>query len=138
MFVNPSRRLNFIMSPSQYRLPYQKPLSCSFDITVEGFQDKIIPYENLLIGGSTAFGTGATSSQTNVTGVLRKKYDLDVINLAVPGWTIEQEVITIIKYIDTISPKQIILVNGPNNLALGLPFNYHFCKITMKITLLKN
>jgi len=129
MFVNSSSGLNFIVRPSEYRLPDQKPLNCSFDITVEGFQDKIIPCENLLIGGSTAFGTGATSSQTNVTGVLRKKYDIDVINLAVPGWIIEQEVITIIKYIDTISPKQIILVNGPNNLALGLPFNYHYSKI---------
>ena len=129
MFVNPSRRLTYNMSPAHYNLPLQKPVSCTFDITAEGFQDKIMPCENLLVGASTAFGTGATSPQTNITGVLRNKYEIDIINLSVPGFNIEQEVITIIKHIDTISPKQIVLVNGANNLSLGLPFNYHYVEI---------
>ena len=108
-----------------YNLPNNKDQECTFTISKSGYLDDIKESKIVLIGGSTAFGTGSTGNEKNISGLLRKKYNLDVINLSVPGYNIEQEILTLLKYIDKIRPNKVIFFNGANNLALGLPFDYN-------------
>jgi hypothetical protein len=113
------------LSKHYYNLPDNQDVACRFEIAPYGYLDAIRPCENILVGGSAAFGVGSPGNAWNVSGHLREKYLADVINLAIPGWNIEQEVITLLRYLDAIRPKRILLFDGANNLALALPFDYH-------------
>lgn len=127
---------NFIYSFSRYNMYNYKEgnykfgyasekIECTFNITEDGYLDKIRKADVLLLGGSSAFGVGSKGNDYNISGFLKKKYNIDIINLSIPGWNLEQEVITILRYIEQVKPRQIILFDGANNLAFGLPFDYH-------------
>jgi len=125
MFNIQPGNIKLTMSKQYYNLPDNNDLKCEFIINSDGYLDKIRACNNILIGGSTAFGTGSTGNFENITGFLREKHHIDVLNLAIPGWNIEQEIIALLRNIEAIKPKKIVFFNGANNLAFGLPFNYH-------------
>lgn len=125
MFNMRPGRFQMTLSKQHYNLPENSDVECEFTISPDGHLDNIRPCDNIMIGGSTAFGVGSPGNSQNITGVLRNKYKLDVLNLAIPGWNIEQEVITLLRHIVTINPKKIVFLDGANNLSLALPFNYH-------------
>lgn len=114
-----------VLSKHYYNLPDNEDVRCTFGVSSDGHLDAIRRCDDVLIGGSAAFGMGSPSNSGNITGHLRERYKLDVLNLAVPGWNIEQEVIALLRHVTTIRPKRVVFFDGANNLALALPFDYH-------------
>lgn len=102
-----------------------KSIECVFTISKDGFLDNISYTDVILLGGSSAFGVGSKGSDYNISAFLKNKYGMKIKNLSIPGWNIEQEVITVFKHYEKLKAKKIILFDGSNNLALGLPFDYH-------------
>lgn len=96
-----------------------------FNISKDGYLDEIRQADVLLLGGSSAFGVGALSNETNLSAFLREVHGFDIINLSIPGWNVEQAAITFFKHWERIRPKKCILFDGANNLALGLPYDYN-------------
>jgi hypothetical protein len=107
----------------------KEDIKCSFDISKDGYLDEIRKADTVFMGGSSAFGVGSKGNEHNISGILKNEYGYDIINLAIPGWNVEQAVITFLKHIERINPKRIILFDGANNLAFGLPFDYHNLQI---------
>jgi len=133
MFNMRSGNTKITLSKHYYNLPGNSDFECEFTISSDGYLDDIRQCNNVLIGGSMAFGMGCSGNSENISGFLRKKYQIDILNLAIPGWNIEQEVITLLRYITTIKPQKIVFLNGANNIAFGLPFDYHNYKISPDI-----
>jgi len=115
---------SFVMLPERYNLPQGQPLEVDFKISSSGYLDDIKPADIVLCGGSAAFGTGATSEAKNISGHLRAKYAYDVVNLAIPGYRVAQEVLTLIQHLDKLQAKTVILFHGTNDMALAFPFSY--------------
>jgi len=107
----------------------KEDIKCSFDISKDGYLDEIRKADTVFMGGSTAFGVGSKGNEHNISSFLKNEYGYDIINLAIPGWNVEQAVITFLIHIERINPKRIILFDGANNLAFGLPFDYHNLQI---------
>lgn len=123
---NFSRYNMYNYKQGQYSFNYSKQrIPCTFDISKDGFLDSIDYTDVIFLGGSSAFGVGSNGNGYNVSAFLKNKYGINIKNLSIPGWNIEQEVITIFKHYEKLKPKKIILFDGSNNLALGLPFDYH-------------
>ena len=79
----------------------------------------------LILGGSTAFGVGASSDSKTISGILSKKTKYNFLNLAGRGYSGLQESITLISNIDEISRsniKKIIIFSGLNDLYLNSSF----------------
>tara|TARA_E500000178_G_scaffold175346_1_gene174313 strand:- start:1373 stop:2446 length:1074 start_codon:yes stop_codon:yes gene_type:complete len=79
----------------------------------------------LILGGSTAFGVGASKDEKTITGILEKKTKYNFLNLAGRGYSGLQESISLISNIDEISTsniKKIIIFSGLNDLYLNSSF----------------
>ena len=114
------------LEEGDYNFDYSKEvIKCCFNISKDGYLDDIIKADTILMGGSSAFGVGSKGNGYNISSFLKKDYGHNIINLAIPGWNIEQSVITLLKHIEIIKPKRVILFDGANNLAFGLSFDYH-------------
>lgn len=125
MFSQKPGSYSFHMSPKAYNLPGNSPQAVQFKVAESGHLDLIEKAEVIIAGGSMAYGIGCTSNEKNACSLLKQKLQKKIINLAVPGYNIAQEVITILKYLDDIQPKTIVLIDGANDLALGLSENYN-------------
>lgn len=125
MFVIKPGKHSFDMSRVFYNLPGNEDIPVCFEICDDGYLDRVRNSELVLLGGSVAFGTGSTGNEYNISGYLKNTYGWDVVNLAIPGFNIEQEVITIVKHLEAINPNRIAIFDGCNNLALAMPFDYH-------------
>jgi hypothetical protein len=76
----------------------------------------------LLLGGSTAFGVGATSDQNTVSGYLEKKLDYNFLNLSGRAFTGFQEIISTlcnIEDLEKLTVKKIIIFSGINDIYLS-------------------
>ena len=121
-----SRYNMYNIEEGNYDFNYSKEnIKCQFNISKDGYLSDIKKADTIFMGGSTAFGVGSKGNNYNISGFLKNNFSHDIINLAIPGWNIEQSVITLLKHIEKIKPKRIIIFDGANNLALGLPFDYH-------------
>jgi lysophospholipase L1-like esterase len=93
-----------------------------------GFRDKpLLPrkdneYRILILGGSTAWGLGASSNEKTVAGALESQlnrssdnYSYRVMNGAYPGWQSRQELTTLMEFYDEFDPDLIIAVTGWND-----------------------
>ncbi len=114
----------FTMYPGRYNLPNNEPLDVEWKVDNSGFLDPIRRADVLFCGGSSAFGTGTSSYKLNVSNTLKNKFGYDIINLSIPGFNAAQEVITILKHLDEVKPKTIVLFHGSNDIAGAFPFNY--------------
>ncbi len=88
-------------------------------------------YKVILIGGSAAWGFGASSNSTTIAGYLEEflseKYHLDsryhgvqVINLAQVNQTITQDLIELVHYLPIIKPNLVVGMNGWNELIANM------------------
>ena len=116
---------NVMLSAEHYNLPKNMDVSADYLITKDGFLDEVRECKNVFIGGSTAFGIGGSGNQKCITGWLKSDHQIDVVNLATPGWNVEQEVITLFKHISTLKPDRVVFFHGANNFALALPYDYN-------------
>jgi lysophospholipase L1-like esterase len=79
----------------------------------------------MLLGGSVAWGFGATSNQNIPSSQIEKflkekhKIKLNVINFAEQMHSSHEELMTFIGYIDEIKPKYIICLTGTNDINRG-------------------
>lgn len=93
-----------------------------------GFRDKSLQprkhneYRIVILGGSTAWGMGASSNDKTVAGVLESqlntssdKYSYRVMNGAYPGWQSRQELTTLIEFYDEFDPDMVIALTGWND-----------------------
>ena len=94
-----------------------------------GFRDKpLLPrkdneYRILILGGSTAWGMGASSNEKTVASTLEsqlnsssRNYSYRVMNGAYPGWQSRQELIALMEFYDEFDPDLIIAVTGWNDI----------------------
>lgn len=129
MFNQKPGSYKIAMQSKFYNLPENKTIYPSFEIRKDGYLDEIKPCDVILCGGSAAFGTGSSGDNANISGILRNEFNLNIVNLAVPGYNLEQEVITLLKHLDELNPKKIVLFDGANNLGFCIPFDYHYYSI---------
>jgi lysophospholipase L1-like esterase len=93
-----------------------------------GFRDKPLlarkdnEYRILILGGSTAWGLGASSNEKTVAGALESQlnsssdnYSYRVMNGAYPGWQSRQELTVLMEFYDDFDPDLIIAVTGWND-----------------------
>lgn len=93
-----------------------------------GFRDKpLLPrqdneYRILILGGSTAWGLGASSNEKTVAGVLESQlnsrsgnHTYRVMNGAYPGWQSRQELTALMEYYDEFDPDLVIAITGWND-----------------------
>ena len=121
-----SRYNMFNIEEGDYNFNYSKEnIKCQFNISKDGYLSAIEKADTIFMGGSSAFGVGSKGNDFNISGFLKNDFSHNIINLAVPGWNIEQSVITLLKHIDKVEPKRIIIFDGANNLAFGLSFDYN-------------
>jgi hypothetical protein len=113
------------VSNKQYNLPNKHSFVSVWDIRPSGYLSDLRQCEVVLLGGSSAFGTGSRGSDYNISSFLNREYGTDVLNLSVPGYNIEQEILTLFQNLDLIKPQKVILFDGANNLAMALPFDYN-------------
>jgi lysophospholipase L1-like esterase len=86
-------------------------------------------YRILLLGGSTAWGLGASSNEATVTGALQEFLNTSnvettfrVMSGAYPGWQSRQELVAIMEYYSQFDPDLVVALTGYNDLhvlALG-------------------
>ena len=94
-----------------------------------GFRDKpLLPrkdneYRILILGGSTAWGMGASSNEKTVASTLEsqlnsssRNYSYRVMNGAYPGWQSRQELIALMEFYAEFDPDLIIAVTGWNDM----------------------
>ena len=88
-------------------------------------------YRIFMIGGSTMFGSGATSDQTTIPGILQKMFDSDnsiqkieVINAGLSGANSDTELELIDKKLIAFSPNLVIVYDGLNNLKADFPVRH--------------
>jgi lysophospholipase L1-like esterase len=93
-----------------------------------GFRDRpLLPREDneyriLILGGSTAWGLGASSNENTVAGTLESQLNNSsggvayrVMNGAYPGWQSRQELTALMEYYDEFDPDLIIAITGWND-----------------------
>jgi lysophospholipase L1-like esterase len=93
-----------------------------------GFRDRpLLPrekneYRILILGGSTAWGMGASSNENTVAGALESQLNSSsgnhtyrVMNGAYPGWQSRQELTALMEYHDEFDPDLIIAITGWND-----------------------
>ena len=74
----------------------------------------------VLMGGSLAFGEGATSDNKTLASSLSKESDYNFINLACRGFSGYQEIIVFMSHLNKIKNiKKIIILSGLNDLVLS-------------------
>jgi len=127
MYTNLPGTHRQLLAAAAFNLPDNQDRWANFEVTPEGFLDAIRPAKVLFAGGSAAFGTGSTAAERTISGRLRAD-GIDVINLAVPGYVIAQEVIAIIEHIDRINPETVILYDSANDLGFTMPLDYNNLK----------
>jgi hypothetical protein len=121
-----SRYNMYNIEAGDYNFNYSKEnIKCQFNISKDGYLCDIKKADTIFMGGSAAFGVGSRGNNFNICGFLKNDFSHDIINLGIPGWNIEQSVITLLKHIDKVEPKRIIIFDGANNLAFGLSFDYN-------------
>ena len=94
-----------------------------------GFRDKpLLPrkdneYRILILGGSMAWGMGASSNEKTVAGALEsqlnsssRNYSYRVMNGAYLGWKSREELIVLMEFYDEFDPDLIIAITGWNDL----------------------
>ena len=93
-----------------------------------GFRDRsLLPreeneYRILILGGSTAWGLGASSNENTVAGALESQLNSNaenhtyrVMNGAYPGWQSRQELTALMEYYDEFDPDLVIALTGWND-----------------------
>ena len=85
-------------------------------------------YRIFMVGGSTMFGSGESSDETTISGILQKIFDTDnsvqkieVINAGISGGNSNTELHLIDKKLITFSPDLIIVYDGWNDLRADYP-----------------
>lgn len=95
----------------------------------------------LFLGGSAAFGVGATKDEKTIPGYLEKKTNYNVLNLAGRGYTGYQEIISLfsnLKKIERLKVRKIIVFSGINDLYLDsmsqnrYPGNFYFNTVFLR------
>ncbi len=75
----------------------------------------------VILGGSTAFGSGASSDLTTIASALNKlQGDYDFLNYGVPSWNSHQEMVAYTKI--TIRTNYVIAFSGSNDLIVALRY----------------
>ncbi|QBQ55084.1 SGNH/GDSL hydrolase family protein [Nitrosococcus wardiae] len=77
----------------------------------------------LILGGSTAWGLGASANEYTVTGVMEsllnqgtQAYNYRVMNGAYPGWQSRNELIALMEFYNRFDPDYVIVLTGYNDL----------------------
>ena len=88
-------------------------------------------YRIFMVGGSTMFGSGESSDETTIPGILQKIFDSDnsiqkieVINAGMQGGNSETELKFIEQKLVTFSPDLVIVYDGWNDLKADWPVKY--------------
>ena len=88
-------------------------------------------YRIFMVGGSTMFGSGESSDETTIPGILQKMFDLDsfvqkieVINAGFSGGNSESELRLIHEKLVTFSPDLIVVFDGWNDLRADYPVGF--------------
>lgn len=113
--------LKLVLHPflSYANLPNQK--TPHFSVNHLGFRGGSIPkYEKtkkriIVIGGSTAFGTGLQSDDETFAQRLEHLLDAEVINAAVVGHASGQELVSLVMELVDLQPDLVIALNGWND-----------------------
>ncbi|MBI2252703.1 MAG: SGNH/GDSL hydrolase family protein [Armatimonadetes bacterium] len=92
-------------------------------------KDKNI-FRIIILGGSAAFGIGASSDKKTIGGRLEeilneniKSKHFEVYNMAIPGYISAQELITLQFYGIDFKPDLVIDINGFNDITVGMDYD---------------
>jgi uncharacterized protein YjbI with pentapeptide repeats len=88
-------------------------------------------YRIFMVGGSTMFGSGESSDETTIPGILQKIFDSDsyvqkieVINAGMSGGNSDTELLLILTKLISFSPDLVIVYDGVNDLKADFPVEY--------------
>jgi len=125
------------------------PFAVSSNLNSNGFRgsefSEIKPsdtYRIFMVGGSTMFGSGESSDETTIPGILQKIFDsnssvqkIEVINAGMSGGNSDSELILVWEKLVGFSPDLVIVYDGWNDLRADLAVGYtkdawdRICKI---------
>ena len=95
-----------------------------------GFRDRSLEsdteneYRIVILGGSTAWGLGASSNENTIAGAMESELSsgagdnrsFRVINGAYPGWQSRQELVSLMEFHDEFDPDLVIAITGWNDM----------------------
>ena len=90
-------------------------------------------YRIFMVGGSTMFGSGESSDETTIPGILQKMFDSDssvqkieVINVGMSGGNSDSELILVWEKLVGFTPDLVIVYDGWNDLRADYPVSYTY------------
>ena len=101
----------------------------SGNIKKDIFENKKNRETILFIGGSAAFGVGASKDNKTIPGILQKKSKYNILNLGGRGYSGFQESVSLISNIEKLKKykiKKIIIFSGINDLYLNTFFSSRY------------
>ncbi len=127
MFFNQPNFKSSIVNTDSYGFRYNNLVELNSTDNLLSFKLSKNISNNLLMGGSTSFGVGATSDDKTISSIIEKRKNLNFLNCSGRALNGFQEIILILSHLNNIKNiSKIFVFSGINDLYLSKNFTNYF------------